>query len=110
KRDLPTVLHQHVTNAPAGKPLAITAEVRAPAGVEWVRLRYRSVNQHQDYRTLPMLPTGTKDQYRAEIPEQHILSQWDLMYFIEAMGGNGSGRIYPDLDKETPYVIVKLQR
>ena len=52
----PEVIHQPVTTAPAGKPLTITAEVRDPSGVKWVRLRYRSVNQHQDYRTLPMLP------------------------------------------------------
>ena len=64
----PEVVHQRVANAPADKPLTITAEVRDPAGVKWVRLRYRSVNQHQDYRTLPMLPTGEKDQYRAVIP------------------------------------------
>ena len=77
------MIHQPVTTAPAGKPLAITAEVRDPAGVKWVRLRYRSVNQHQDYRTLPMLPTEVKDQYRAVIPAEDIPPTWDLMYFIE---------------------------
>jgi hypothetical protein len=107
---LPLVAHQRVTTSRADKPLTITAEVHDPEGVEWVRLRYRSVNQHQDYRALPMLPTGEKDQYRAVIPAEHILSRWDVMYFIEAMGRKGNGTIYPDLDKETPYVVVKLQR
>ena len=83
--DAPEVIHQPVTTAPAGQPLTITAEVRDPSGVKWVRLRYRSVNQHQDYRTLPMLPTGEKDQYRAVIPAEHIVPTWDLMYFIEVM-------------------------
>jgi hypothetical protein len=32
------------------------------------------------------------------------------MYFIEAMDKDGNGRIHPDLSKETPYVVVKLQR
>ena len=32
------------------------------------------------------------------------------MYFIEAMGNKGNGTIHPDLDKETPYIVVKLQR
>ena len=32
------------------------------------------------------------------------------MYFIEAMDNEGNGRIYPDLNKETPYIVVKLQR
>ena len=104
------MIHQPVTTASAAKPLAITAEVRDPSGVKWVRLRYRSVNQHQDYRTLPMLPTGEKDQYRAVIPAEHIVPTWDLMYFIEAMDGKGNGRIYPDLNQQTPYVVVKLRR
>jgi hypothetical protein len=104
----PMVIHQPVTNSPAGKPLTITAEVRDPAGVKWVRLRYRSVNQHQDYQTLPMLPE--KNQYRAVIPAEHMISTWDVMYFIEAMGNDGNGTIYPDLNKETPYVVVKLKR
>jgi hypothetical protein len=106
----PVVVHQPVRTAPVGKPLTITAEVSDPSGVKWVRLRYRSMNQHQDYRTLPMLPTGEKDRYSAVIPAEEIAPTWDLMYFIEAMDKNGNGRIHPDLNKETPYVVVKLQR
>jgi hypothetical protein len=106
----PVMVHQHVTTAPVGKPLAITAEVSAPSGVKWVRLRYRSVNQHQDYRTLPMLPAGGIDHYRAVIPAEDIVPTWDLMYFIEAMDNDRNGRIHPDLNQETPYVVVKLKR
>src|SRR5262249_11300334 len=54
----PTLRHQPVTSALAEKPLTVTAEVRDPSGVKSVRLRYRSVNQYQDYRTLEMTPTG----------------------------------------------------
>jgi hypothetical protein len=32
------------------------------------------------------------------------------MYFIEAMDNNGNGRIHPDLNHATPYIIIKLQR
>jgi len=106
----PLVMHQPVTTAPVGQPIAVTAEVRDPAGVKWVRLRYRSVNQRQDYRSLAMSPTGDKDQYRAVIPAEDFSPTWDLMYFIEAMGKNGNGRIHPDLDHETPYIVVKLRR
>ena len=108
--EAPVVSHQPVSIASAGQPVTITALVRASAGVKWVRLRYRSVNQHQDYRTLPMFPTGDKDQYRAVIPVEDILPVWNLMYFIEAMNKNGHGRIHPDLNKETPYLVIKLQR
>jgi len=106
----PQVLHRPVTSAPTGSPFPITAEVRDPAGVKWVRLRYRSVNQHQDFRTLAMISTGAKDQYRAVIPLEDIPPTWDLMYFIEAMDLHGNGRIHPDLNIETPYLVVKLQR
>jgi len=106
----PDVVHQPVTTAPAGKPLAITAEVRDPSGVKWVRLRYRSVNQHQDYRTLPMLPSGANHLYRAVIPAEDLTPTWDLMYFLEVMDGDGNGRIHPDLNQETPYLVVRLQR
>jgi hypothetical protein len=106
----PAVVHQPVTTAPVGKPLTITAEVTAPSGVKWVRLRYRSVNQHQDYRTLPMLPAGGIDHYRAVIPAEEIAPTWDLMYFIEAMDNDRNGRMYPDLNKETPYIVVELKR
>jgi hypothetical protein len=106
----PVVVHRPVVTAPDGRPLAIAAEVRDPSGVKWVRLRYRSVNQHQDYRTLPMLPTGEKDKYRAVIPAEDIVPAWDLMYFIEAMDRQGNGRIHPDLNRETPYIVVRLAR
>jgi hypothetical protein len=106
----PVVIHQPVTTAPAGQPLAILAEVRNPAGVKWVHLRYRSVNQHQDFRMLPMLPTGEKDHYKAVIPAEHVVPRWDLMYLIEVMDNQGNGRIHPDLNRETPYVVVRLSR
>jgi dienelactone hydrolase len=57
-----------------------------------------------------MTATGKRDQYQAVIPAEHVLPKWDLMYFIEAIDGRGNGKIYPDLEKEAPYVIVKLQR
>lgn len=104
------IVHQPVISAPAGQSITIRAEVRDPAGVKWVRLRYRSVNQRLDYRMLPMLPSGTANIYRAVIPVEDLTPTWDLMYFIEAMDNDRNGRIYPDLDQRTPYIVVKLQR
>ncbi|HWI56012.1 MAG TPA: hypothetical protein VNZ22_02210, partial [Bacillota bacterium] len=106
----PQVTHQAIRTAALGKPLTIRAEVRAPAGVKWVRLRYRSVNQREDYRALPMVATGEDGQYQAVIPAQDTNPTWDLMYFIEALDQDGRGCIHPDLNKETPYVVVRLQR
>jgi len=106
----PQVKHEHITRAPAGKPLTITAQVSDAAGVKWVRLRYRSVTQFQDYKTLEMTASGTGDQHKAIVPGQDIDEKWDFMYLIEIMDNNGNGAIYPDMETETPYIVVKLDR
>jgi hypothetical protein len=86
------------------------AQVRDPAGVKWVNLRYRGVNQQQDYRTLPMLPIGGNDRYQAVIPAEEIVPTWDLMYLIEVMDKQDNGAMFPDLNRETPYIVVRLAR
>jgi len=68
------------------------------------------VNQYFEYATLRMTPTVEKDIYEATIPVQDINPRFDLMYFIEVMDNNGNGQIYPDLNIQTPYVVVKLIR
>lgn len=104
------ITHIPVTIAPYNKPLKISIKVSTSAGVKWVRLRYRNVNQELDYQTLPMVPTGEKDTYQAIVPTGQINPKWDFMYFVEMMDNKGNGRIYPDLNKETPYFFVKLIR
>ena len=99
-----------VASAPVDKPLTIKARVSATAGIKWVRLRYRSVNQKEDYKSLEMIPTGEKDSFGTTVPAEQIKTDWDFMYFIEVMDNNGNGKIYPDFNKETPYVIVTLDR
>lgn len=106
----PTVAHVPITTARPRRPLTLTAQVRDASGVRWVRLRYRSVTQFQDYQTLDMRPTGVKNEYRAVVPAQAIDPKWDFMYFVEVMDTVGNGSIYPHLEEETPYVVVELQR
>jgi len=108
--EAPVVVSSPIAAAKAGKPLTITAEVRSPSGVKWVRVRFRSVTQFEDFQTRPMLPTGKKDQYQVVIPAEQVVPQWDFMYLIEVMDNQGRGHIYPDLNKETPYVVVRLVR
>jgi hypothetical protein len=93
-----------------GKPIIIKVQVSAPAGIKWVYLDYRSVDQYKDFQRLQMTPTGEKDIYQAIIPAGQIEPKWDFMYLIEMMDNHGKGLIYPDLNKQTPYVIVKLIR
>jgi len=99
-----------VDTAPINQPLTISVNVNAVAGVKWVRLRYRSVNQKEDYETLDMLQTSEKNRFEATIPVEKLNKKWDFMYLIEIMDNNGKGKIYPDLNYDTPYVIVKLIR
>jgi hypothetical protein len=106
----PRVHHTPVASAAAGQSLRIAAEVTDPAGVKWVRVRYRGVSQYQDYRTLEMLPTGHGHEFAAQIPGDQIGGAFDFMYFIEAMDRVGNGVIAPDMETETPYVVVKLRR
>ena len=75
-----------------------------------MKLCYRSVNQKEDYKSLEMIPTGEKDSFGTTVPADQIKTDWDFMYFIEVMDNNGNGKIYPDFNKATPYVIVTLDR
>lgn len=102
--------HQPVSSAPAGKPITVVVKVLAAGGIKWVRVSYRNVNQEQEYKVLQMKPTGEKDVYQAIIPAEEINPKWDVMYFIQVMDNKGNGMIYPDLNVETPYKIVKLIR
>ncbi|HWB85497.1 MAG TPA: hypothetical protein VG675_15240 [Bryobacteraceae bacterium] len=106
----PMISHEPVKHLAAGDAVRITATVTDESGIRWVHVRYRGMNQWQDYRSLPLLPTGEKNQYSAEIPASQIDPKWDFMYFIEAMDSAGNGTIYPNLNQETPYIVVKLDR
>jgi hypothetical protein len=96
--------------AEPGRDLRITAKVSAPDGVKWIRLRYRHVTQFEDYQTAEMTLDPKTGSYAAAIPAAFIDPKWDLMYFIEVVGKNGAGRMYPDLEREMPYVIVAVKR
>lgn len=90
-----------------GVDLVISAE--AP-GIRSLRLRYRHLTQVEDYATVDMKPDAGGKIYTARIPGSFIVPKWDLMYFVEAIDRNGNGRNYPDLDVETPYVIIPVAR
>jgi len=102
------ITHEHITSAQVGQTITINVKVIATAGVKWVRLLYRSVNQDKEYQNLTMLPIEEDDTYQVIIPSEEINPEWDFMYLIEVMDNNGNGKIYPDFNKETPYIIVKL--
>jgi hypothetical protein len=99
-------------SAPAevGSPIPITAKVAAVNGVRWVRLRYRHLNQKEDYETAEMQLDPKTGLYSASIPAAFIDPKWDLQYFVEVIDRTGSGRQFPDLDVEMPYVVLSVKR
>ena len=108
--DPPAVKHNKIASAAANEDLKVSVFVEDPSGVKWVRLRYRHLTQFEDYKMIEMRPDKESGVYRAEIPGDFIIPKWDMMYFIEVMDKKGNGRMYPDLEKEMPYVVVQLRR
>jgi hypothetical protein len=102
--------HKPVLTLPVGNPLKINVKVIDPAGIKSVMLSYRSVNQDMEYQSIPMEPAVEKDVFEATVPADKINPKWDFMYFIKIIDNEKDGIIYPDLNKETPYYIVKLLR
>lgn len=96
--------------AESGQDLWITAKISPPEQVKWARLRYRHVTQFEDYQTAEMALDQKAGFYGAVIPAAFIDPKWDLIYFVEVVGKNGAGRMYPDLEREMPYVIVPVKR
>jgi hypothetical protein len=108
--ELFNISHQPVKTLPSGDPLKVTIKVTSEAGIKWVSLSYRNVNQDIEYNTIPMRQTGEADTYEAIVPADQINPRWDFMYFIKIMNNDGNGIIHPNFNTETPYIIVKLIR
>jgi hypothetical protein len=106
----PVVTLQPVPGATPGHDVVVSAKVRAVSGLRWVRLRYRHLTQFEDYQTAEMALDPATKLYTARIPAAFIDPKWDLMYFVEAVDGQGRGRMYPDLEVETPYVVIPVER
>jgi hypothetical protein len=107
-RPLPSVTVDRAPAADAGRALTVTAHITGvPVGS--VTLRYRHLTQYEDYQAVAMAP-GAGGAFSAAIPGPFITPAWDVMYFVEVITRDGAGRSYPDLERETPYVIVPVRR
>ncbi len=102
------VHHHAIDTVAAGKSITIKLQISAPAGIKWVRLRYRAMNQYKDFETLPMHCDHDGARFLATIPAENIDPHFDLMYLVEMMDNDGNGFIYPDFNKATPYKIIHL--
>jgi hypothetical protein len=96
----------NATLLPITNALEVAARVTAPAGVKWVRLRYRHANQTEDYQTAEMTLDPKSGKYTGHTPAEFRNPKWDLMYFVEVVDKKDAGRMFPDLETETPYVVI----
>jgi hypothetical protein len=69
--------------------------------VSSVRLHYRPLNQLAQFKTIEKAPGEA-----FIIPGSDISSDYDLMYYFEALSDNGSGWFEPDPLTQTPYYVV----
>lgn len=103
------IKHNPILTAHTGAPLIVSAQIDDPDRTEAVYLHYRHLRQDEDYHTVEMDQTSTGF-YQATIPADFLNTDWDVMYLIEAVGIKNCGCLYPDLEKETPYIVVALNR
>ncbi len=104
----PAVDVDRASLAVPGQDLTVTTRVDSDEDLALVTLYYRDLNQRELYTPVPMQQTNGA--WSATIPGMDIVSDWDLMYYVEAIDRLGNGAIGPDLDVETPYVVVPVQR
>ncbi len=101
-----TISHERMDSVILGQPITIKIGIKNPAGIRSVRLRYRNVNQEQAYEVMDMpLINGS---YQATVPAAQINPRWDFMYFIEIIDNKDRGMIFPNLNQETPYRVVRF--
>ena len=106
----PAVKLEAAGKAKPGMDYVVSARIEDASGVKTVSLRYRHMTQYEDYETADMKRDEKTGRFTAAIPAGFIDPKWDLMYFVEAIDTQGNGRMYPDLEVETPYVVVPVAR
>jgi hypothetical protein len=106
----PAITHEPVTRARPGEPVTIRVGVAAALPLRAVLLHYRYTNQYYEYRVVEMERDG--DGWAAEIPSDYVVSDWDLMYWIEAVDEAGRGALAPKPDPVAaiPYWVIRIDR
>lgn len=111
KHDEPTLAEFH-TPPPSfqrGQPLNIIAQKSgSPVRISGVRLRYRHVNQAENWRMIEM--ELSRENYVAAIPADYTDSPFPLQYHFQIRTGSGGARLHPGLQpgwQGQPYFVVR---
>ncbi len=102
----PAGFHEPPASFRRGQPLVIEAHpIRASGGA---RLRFRRVNQAEEWRMVEMEQAGKV--LRAEIPAAYTDSPFPLQYHFQIRAGDGVARLHPGLKpgwNGQPYFVVR---
>ena len=105
--NLPPLADFHQPPSSFKRGLALAIAVHAPK-VAGVRLRYRRVNQAEDWQMVDMEQAG-KD-FRAEIPAAYTDSPFPVQYHFQIRDGSGKVGLLPGLApgwQGQPYFVVR---
>jgi hypothetical protein len=108
-REPPRFVHDRVKEWDPGKPLEVKVKVSDESGIDRVLLYYRPTRQTMQFLVETMTQTEG-GYYSAKIPGEIFTTEFDLIYFFEAVDKFGNGIFYPDQDKEDPLIVVKIRR
>lgn len=108
-RTPPLVEHSPTLIWDPGKPMIVNAKVSDQSRVDRVLLHYRPTRQTMEYSVEMMEQVGD-GLFRASIPGEAFTTEFDLMYFFEAIDEFGNGIFYPDQRKKDPFFVVKIRR
>ncbi len=107
--EAPIVEHEPIISFSNKDALVIRAKVSDASAIKSVYVKFRGLNQHQDYGSVALIPKGN-GYYEAVIPESLLPKKWDLMYYFEACDNHGNITMFPDFEKRTPYFVARYQK
>jgi hypothetical protein len=109
-RQGPSIELERIATAKLNEKLKVSAKAEDVSGIQRITLRFRRVTQFEDYQSEEMIFNPSTEKYEATIPAHLLDGKYDVMYFVEALDTKGNGKMYPNMELETPYVIVQLDR
>jgi len=89
----PADFHNPPASFQRGQPLAIAVHTPKVAGV---RLRYRRVNQAEEWQTTEM--GREREDFSATIPADYTNSPFPLQYYFQIRSDSGQARLHPGLE------------
>ena len=105
--DKPVIEQVEASSFAAGSDFEVTFKVEYSQPLRSVNLYYRAMAQTHEWSTVAMQPLGD-GRYKATIAADDIDLDYDLLYYAEACGEVG-GTLWPDWQKQTPYIVFETK-